>query len=65
MYQWFGLAIRDFLVLVSKCFVWQMVFVWVCVIYVCVGGRYTEKYSCVLVFGVWCVALVCFETVGQ
>ena len=40
--QWFGLSIGDVLVLVSKRFVWRVVFVWVCVICVCVGGLYME-----------------------
>ena len=40
--QWLGLSIGDVLVLVSKRFVWRLVFVWVCVICECVGGLYME-----------------------
>ena len=47
-----GLSIGDVLVLVSKRFVWRMVFVWVCVICTCIGRLYIKQCSCVLVFGV-------------
>ena len=44
--------------LVSKRFAWRVVFVWVCVTCICVGGVSMEWCNCVLVSVVWCITLV-------